>query len=195
MHVLNQRQILGFFGECVITTIDFENTEQLKPVAVNRILLYSQPTFFSWQAVEPDTGRYTKLAEGLMVDRYDDPLRDLAPYKSNVLPLSKNKFAFEYSYRKGGDVVLYHLVLPQYCYLNEDEIIRMRNQDVTIFTHETRQCITSIHEGYDNDRTLNFHIEFIGPDENKFNEIRQEPQPIIFARQEDKLRGGILSGV
>jgi hypothetical protein len=173
---------MGYFGECLITTIDFEN--MLKPVAKNKVLLYNEPTFFSWQALEPDKavegGRYRKLCEGLMVDSYYQPVHDLEPYKSSVLELGQHKFAFEYTYNSRGVELLYHLVLPEYCYLDEDEVFKMKNEDATIFTHERRQCITLAYD--EQQKNLHIYITFTGPDKDKFNEIRNEPQPIIFTR-------------
>jgi hypothetical protein len=186
---------MGFFGECVITTIDFEkrNESLLKPIATNKIFVYEKPTFFSWQAIDPDKAiksrRYLKLAEGLMVDAFDSPLRDLEPYNLSVSSLGQQRYRFEFSYRKQGSDLLYHLVLPEYCYLDEDEIHKMKNEKATIFTHEKRQCITlafTLGSEY-----LELSIGFIGPDEDRFNQIRNEPQPIVFATTEDKRRGGI----
>lgn len=172
---------MGWFGDIVVTTINL-------PVAENQIFYFNDnPAFFSWQGIDKDMDRkyYRKLAEGLFMSSYREPDEIVPPYKSEVSEVAQNKFEFSYRYIKRKNVnvrdVLHHIVLPEYCYVDENEILKLRNKDVTIYTHEERQCVTFVYKD-------DFHVllTFTGPDVNKFNELRTEPQPIIFDVSPDK---------
>jgi|SRR5215216_2318933 len=173
---------MGWFGDCIVTTINL-------PVAENEILYFTNnPAFFSWQAIDKDMdyNYYRKLAEGLFMRSYREPDEIVPSYKSQVSKVAQNKFEFSYKYYKRKNVhvenILHHIVLHEHCYVDENEILKLKNnKDVTIYTHEKRQCVTFVYKD-------DFHVilTFTGPDENKFNDLLMEPQPIIFDVSPDK---------
>lgn len=178
---------MGRFGECIVSTISFDNTRDnnQRAVAENITLKFEKPAFFAWCAIQEqmDTNYYDQLAEGLFVSAQQPPDERTQPYKTEVWKRGQNKFEFNYQYHPEANNVLYHIVLPEYCYLDESEIDRLRNKDVTIYTHQRRQCITLVYRGIN---YIHFSVKFTGPDENKFNELRTEPQPLIYDVSADK---------
>jgi hypothetical protein len=73
--------------------------------------------------------------------------------------------------------------LPEHCYVTKEVTDKLKEKDATIYTHDSRQCITIVPNIKGNYRIT---IIFEGPNQVEFDKKKAEPQPIIFNIPEEK---------
>ena len=180
---------MGFFTECVLSTIE------LNPIRCNIKVYRSHETiFYRWQfdekteqnRMEDESQVFKSLGEGtlLVKHKFIEPNESYAvscvkEIRSGLIK-SKKGFEFKYSYspRKESEAVLYHVVLPEFCYCDENSIERNENVHVKSLGINKRQSITWVM--FKPFRNLVQKFIFYGPNETEFKKRQQKiPRKII----------------
>jgi hypothetical protein len=158
---------MGYSAECVITTVDLMNQE---PEATSEICRLQREAYFSW------------LGEGTLhvqSDKLPQPMKYPVKVVRKVKLRQKGGFEVKTNYagHRNG-LLLYHLVLPEYCSCKEASIEPHRN--MTLVTHEKRQTVTWVHQGDE----FKINLIFFGPDREEFELQREkEPRRLIIPRR------------
>lgn len=173
---------MGYFYECLVTTLKFENNERVG--GESKSFVFGYKFLFAWQHEgQIGNNEWHQVAEGLWVNIDDETKRELQnPPRYNIDVWKNdidNRYEFQQNYTpKSLNSVFYYLVLPEYCYVDEVVIKNaIREHDArlaTIYTRERNQCIGIV---FNKDFLLKLSFAL---DEREFNNIRNERQPKIF---------------
>ncbi|HEX9318172.1 MAG TPA: hypothetical protein VF884_04475 [Nitrososphaeraceae archaeon] len=179
---------MGFFSECVLTAIE------LYPVrACTKVYTTDKPIFYRWQFKEKkptelptdsSTQIFQSLWEGTLLIKLEEPVEPFRTYEPSCIReinsgifKRKKGFEFKYVYTAKTPSLLYHVVLPEFCYCDENSLDQQENVSVKILSIDKRQSVTwiNVESGWKN---RNFELRFIfyGPNE-KESKKRQEKTP------------------
>lgn len=172
---------LGEYKDCVITVVSLSDG---KPVCMTEVYRFSHKTYFSWQfAGAPVRGVAQEMAEGTLLILSEEPIPKPKPryvYEQRVATRvvagwlrRKEAYKLDVTYGAiGRGTLLYHIVLPEYCYCSEDSIKSSSAEVVNVTTRQTRQAITWSASSEGQARNLKLGLTFMGPDMEKFLKIR-----------------------
>jgi hypothetical protein len=108
------------------------------------------------------------LAEGLEVDHIPPQGPSSRPM---IQEFAGGEYVFEhtmYGRPRNDNSLLYHIVLPEYCYINRHYFDNNTQDEIIIATRAVRQTIDCIfREGSDLKKT----VYFVGPNESEFKRI------------------------
>jgi hypothetical protein len=159
--------------EIYVNTVEFNDSKPPKPISTGYRYLYTEgratQANYGKVAGYEDKKPYHVLAEGLAVESPHDEKRNFIP--ADIKCLDGNKYEFTERIHGNGrqGQMLYHLVLPKYCYVGE--IVNNTTEDITIITRLNKQTLTA------RDSTVEEKFEqqimFNGPDEIEF---RKQPK-------------------
>jgi hypothetical protein len=188
---------MGDFSECILTVISLN---PLRSIATRYIS--SEPLFYRWQFDEnkaqelpQDTNSvFERLGEGTLLVKLGGqslkqesyPTSSVREIKSRFLRKRKG-YEFKYSLTSSLPSLLYHVVLPEFCYCDEESINKQENLCVKTTGIDKRQSVTwvnSISEG--KDRKFKLKFLFYGPDERRFREIQKEIPTVIVIPEKAK---------
>jgi hypothetical protein len=179
---------VGFFSECVLTAID------LYPVrACTKVYTTDKPVFYRWQFEEKkptelptdsSTQIFQSLGEGTLLVKLEESLEPFRTYEPSCIReirsgifKRKKGFEFKYVYTAKTPSLLYHVVLPEFCYCDENSLSQQENVSVKSLSIDKRQSVTWIN--VENEwKNRNFELRFIfySPNEKEFKK-RQEKIP------------------
>jgi hypothetical protein len=110
------------------------------------------------------------LAEGLEVDEMP-PKDDKTSKPSYFHQVGEGTYVFEHTMigrPRNDHLLLYHIVLPEYCYVDKYDFNNETEENIIIATRENRQTIDCI---YGEGKNLMKRVGFKGPNKSKFNDI------------------------
>lgn len=161
----------------VVTVIDFERTSLPKPTVALHDIYFHHPPARDDQDQKLIYVHYgdpyvnenlESLVEGLEVDN----IPPKGPSSPPTIYSLDEGYVFEHTMLgkpRNDHNLLYHIVLPEYCYIQRNRFDNRTQDDIIIVTRTHRQTIDCIfREGKDLSKT----IYFIGPNRSEFNRIR-----------------------
>jgi hypothetical protein len=177
----------GEYSIIVVTIIDYDKEKGPPPIVSSHKIYYydkdEKLTYAHFGDPSHDE-KFNELAEGLDIKHgIELPEQDASnPYivpevDPKVIPVeSEAKYEFRqwYSKKIKFSKLLYHVVLPECFYCDIDSIRNRTGNDIIVVTRETRQTIDcQFNEGAELDQTITFK----GPNEIKFNELKNKIPP------------------
>ncbi|MGH9922010.1 MAG: hypothetical protein ACRD38_04605 [Nitrososphaerales archaeon] len=171
---------MGWFDECVVTVIDLKNDQ---PTVYTEVYRFKEEAFVSWEFSEAkDKSSYRRnafnnLAEGTLRVNLAQIPKPTAGYEENETVKKikegitrKEAFEFVTQYRgHANGVLLYHLVIPEYCNCIE-KTIEPKDMKYQIITRVKRQSITWI----PTEDIFRLVVRFLGPNISDFNKNRMK---------------------
>jgi hypothetical protein len=182
---------MGYYSsECVLTVID------VNPVRV-RVKVYKtdESLFYRWKSDEKKaielrtntTSVFQSLGKGTLLVKLKDHIDPKEVYepscvremrRSGFVPKKKG-FEFKHTYVSRRPCLLYHVVLPEFCYCGEKSINQPENVRVKTAGIDKRQSVTWINVEHEARREFELRFIFYGPDEKEFKKKRLKKIPIV----------------
>ena len=179
---------MGDFSECILTVISLN---PLRSVAT-KYKSY-EPLFYRWQFDENEAKHlpmdtnsvFQELGEGTLLVKLGGHSLEQETYSTSVVReikyggfLKKKKgYEFTYSLTSEANSLLYHVVLPEFCYCDEESIDKQKNIRVKTTGIDKRQSVTWVTSAPAmpvEPRTYELKFVFFGPDEKRFREKQRE---------------------
>jgi hypothetical protein len=168
---------VAYLSECVLSTID------LNPVrVVERVYRTAGSIFYRWQfkdkkAVElqPNLASvFQILQQGKLLLRLEDRTGPKETCERSCVRKTKadtsttKAFEFKHWYVSRNPSVLYHVVLPEFCYCDEKTIPIEQNICSATLGNDKRQTVTWLNIEHEARREFYLRFLFYGPNEVEF---------------------------
>lgn len=174
---------MAYLSECVLSAIE------LNPVrVVERVYRMAGSIFYRWQfkekkAVElkPNLDSvFQILKQGRLLLRLEDRTGPKETYERSCVKKTKTKtsttkaFEFKHRYVSRNPSVLYHVVLPEFCYCDENTIPMEQNIRSATLGNDKRQSVTWLNIEHEARREFYLRFLFHGPNEVDFRKRQKK---------------------
>lgn len=174
---------MAYLSECVLSAIE------LNPVrVVERVYRTAGSIFYRWQfkdkkAVElqPNLAAvFQILKQEKLLLRLEDRTGPKETYERSCVKKTKadtsatKAFEFKHRYVSRNPSVLYHVVLPEFCYCDEKTIPMEQNIRSTTLGNDKRQSVTWLNIEHEARREFYLRFLFYGPNEVEFRKRQKK---------------------
>jgi hypothetical protein len=174
---------VAYLSECVLSIIE------LNPVrVVERVYRTAGSIFYNWKfenkkAVElqPNLASvFQILKQGKLLLRLEDHTGPKETYERSCIKKMKTDtsttkaFEFKHRYVSRNPSVLYHVVLPEFCYCDEKTISVEQNIRSATFDNNKRQSVTWLNIEHEARREFYLRFFFFGPNEVEFRKRQKK---------------------
>jgi hypothetical protein len=188
---------VAYLSECVLSVIE------LNPVrVVERVYRTAGSIFYSWKfkdkkAVElqPDLASvFQILKQGKLLLKLEDGTSPKETYerfcvkKTKTDTLTTKAFEFKHRYVSRNPSVLYHVVLPEFCYCDEKTIPMEQNILSATLGNDKRQSVTWVNIEHEARREFYLRFLFYGPNEVEFRKRQKRTTKGLDIPSESKMK-------
>ena len=168
---------MRYISECIVASIELS-----PPRALAKVFRTARPLFYEWhrkdkeaKVLPPDvTSVMRSLRRRALLLRLDSlagptETKEFACIKKiKTKPASVGAFEFKHRYVSRNPSIFYLVILPEFCYCEEETVAVEQNMIKEIFRTGNRQNISWLNIEHEAHREFQLKFLFYGPDKEKF---------------------------